>query len=75
MSSDEKVVPVPAELYAKLSELIGKTSAESVDELVVRIIRDWVSKETSTGPKTRPVPIAAEDEKVVEERLKSLGYM
>jgi len=75
MSSDDKSVPVPAELYAKLSELIGKTSAESVDELVVRIIRDWVSKEISTGPKTKPVPIAAEDEKVVEERLKSLGYM
>jgi len=75
MSGNEKAVPVPHELYEKLSELIGKTGAESVDELVVRIIRDWISKETATSPKRKPISIAAEDEKIVEERLKSLGYM
>ena len=75
MGDNEKAVPVPLELYEKLSGLVGKTGAESVDELVVRIIRDWISKEAATSPKKKPDPIAAEDEKIVEERLKSLGYM
>jgi len=75
MSADEQTVTLPADLYTKLAGLLGRTGAESVDELAIRIIRDWISKETSAGPKAKPVSISAEDEKVVEERLKSLGYM
>ncbi len=73
MVADDPTVAVPAELYAKLSELLGKSGAESVEELVSRIVRDWISKQGTTAAKTSP--ISAEDEKVVEERLKSLGYL
>jgi len=75
MTDGEKSVLVPAELYAKLSELVEKSGSETVDELAGRIIRDWVSKETAKSAKGEPSQIAVEDEKVVEERLKSLGYM
>ena len=70
----KKTVAVRAELYEKLAELAKKSGAASVDELVSRVLRDWVSLE---GAPKGPKPTGAmtpEDEKVVEERLKSLGY-
>lgn len=71
---ETKGVSVPAELYAKVSELVGRSGADSVDELVTRIVRDWVTKESSPKAKREPAVISEEDEKAVEERLKSLGY-
>jgi hypothetical protein len=75
MAEGEKAVTIPASLYARLSELVAASGAESVEELSVRIIRDWVSKQSAPSPKGKPSPISPEDEKIVEERLKSLGYM
>ena len=75
MSGNEKVVAVPAPLYEKLSEMVGQSGADSVDELAIRIIRDWVSKQGSPGPKEKTSHAPPEDEKVIEERLKSLGYL
>jgi hypothetical protein len=75
MGEAEKSVQVPAALYSKLSDMLGKTGSDSVEELVERIIRDWVSKEAAKGTRAKPSQMTAKDEKVVEDRLKSLGYM
>ena len=71
---DKKTLTISAGLYAKLAAMADKAGAESVDELVSRVVRDWITKESA--PKTKAQPgIAPEDEKVVEERLRALGYM
>ncbi len=74
MGATDTTVRLSPDLYARLSDLLQRSGAESVDELVSRIARDWASKQASQGPAARP-PLAADDEKVVEERLKSLGYL
>ena len=73
MGEAKKAVSVPAEVYERLSELLDASSADSVDELVSRILRDWVSKESSQASH-KPKQVSDQDEKIVEERLKSLGY-
>ncbi len=72
---EKKQVSIPAELYDRLAGMLAKTGAESADELAARIIRDWVTKDSAPGAKKAQAGIAPEDEKVVEERLKSLGYL
>ena len=72
---EKKTLMIPAELYGKLTAMADMAGAESVDELASRLIRDWISKESAPKAKTEPAGIAPEDEKLVEERLKSLGYM
>jgi hypothetical protein len=73
-SGEKKSVAIPAELYSKLAAGLETSGAESVDELVGRIVRDWISKEASKGAVKKPSAMPKEDEKVVEERLKALGY-
>ena len=71
----KKTIPIPAELYDRLAAELDKAGAESVDELASRILRDWVSKAAASQSGKGPTSIPPEDEKLVEERLKSLGYM
>jgi predicted ArsR family transcriptional regulator len=70
----KKSVSIATALYEKLADLVGTSGADSVDELASRIIRDWLSKVASPGTK-KQTAVSEEDQKLVEERLKSLGYL
>ena len=72
--SEKKTLTISAELFTKLSAMAGEAGADSVDELVSRIVRDWVSMQGAPKEAKPQQTMTPEDEKVVEERLKSLGY-
>ena len=72
---EKRTVAISSEVYARLTKLLEGSGAESEDELVSRILRDWLSKQ-SAGPAAKDsAALSKDDEKIVEERLKSLGYM
>ncbi len=67
MSDDSKVkLQIPKELYDKIDEKISGTSFSSVEEYVV-------SKLESEFP-TEPV-YTKEEEELIRERLRKLGYI
>jgi predicted CopG family antitoxin len=70
---EPRKISVSDELYKRLSELLPESGTTSIDELVSRILRDWVSKEGATTAERKR--ISKSDEKVVEDRLKALGYL
>jgi hypothetical protein len=74
MSSEPKTVKIPAELHAKLASRAEETG-KSVDELASAAVRDFLTMGAEPGAERRQVAVSKKDQKVIEERLKSLGYM
>lgn len=74
MAPEAKSVKIPAELYGLLSSKLEQAGATSVDELVSRVVRDWLTKREE-GSGRKQAAMSQKDQKVIEERLKSLGYL
>ena len=65
--SDEKVqVMIPRSLYDKAKEKIEGTSITSVDEFVVLMLENEFPEESE---------YSAEEEELIRERLRKLGYL
>ncbi len=75
MSEEQATVKVSQEVYRRLTEATKQSGAASVDELVGRIIRDWLTGAGVAGPADGRERMSAADEKQVEDRLRSLGYV
>lgn len=73
LTQDSRTIKIRDELYSKLEELLGESGASSVDELAARVLRDWLTKEASSS--TSKARVSKLDEKIVEDRLKALGYI
>jgi hypothetical protein len=73
--SEPHPVSIQGELYEKLKDRLKESGATSVDELASRIIRDWLTRQTQGASAQARGRLSKTDEKVVEERLKSLGYI
>jgi hypothetical protein len=74
VSSEAKPIRIPEELY-RLVAAKAEERGKQVDELVAGIVRDWLTVKAGTGGERRQAAVSKRDQKVVEERLKSLGYM
>ncbi|MDG6964939.1 MAG: CopG family transcriptional regulator [Nitrososphaerota archaeon] len=69
----KKTLTIASPLYELLSARLGSSGASSVDELAAMIIRDWLSQEgVAKGESSES---HREDEEVVKERLRQLGYL
>lgn len=63
---------IPAELYAKLGELIAGTGFRSVTEFAVYVLRDLAAG----GKLSEPTPgLSAAEIEMIRNRLKALGYI
>lgn len=65
---------IPLPIYRKLELSVTEEGASTVDDLAARILRDWLTKEVTMRPK-REKRVSKVDEKLIEERLKALGYV
>lgn len=71
---ESSTITIQSDIYAKLKDLTVLSGAQSVDELASRVLRDWVTK-NANKPSPSKGRISRRDEKVMEERLKALGYI
>lgn len=69
MEEEFKNVSIPASLYRRIEELIKGTAIASVDDYVVRFLREKLTQEKSADV------FSPEDEEKIKERLKALGYL
>ncbi|OAT81214.1 CopG family transcriptional regulator [Desulfotomaculum copahuensis] len=61
-------VKIPAELFREIEKRIKETGFASVDEYVAFVLREVVFDDAEQE-------LAGDDEEVVKERLRSLGYL
>jgi Arc/MetJ-type ribon-helix-helix transcriptional regulator len=66
MSEDKVAVKIPRELYKKVEEKIAGTSFTSVEEYLKLLLENEFPEETE---------YTAEEEALIRERLKKLGYI
>ncbi|HEX9915949.1 MAG TPA: CopG family transcriptional regulator [Candidatus Bathyarchaeia archaeon] len=66
MGEDKVAVMIPRELYEKIMEKIAGTSFTSVEEYLVLLLENEFPEETE---------YSAEEEALIRERLKKLGYI
>jgi hypothetical protein len=70
------MLQVPPELMLELSSELKAGKAASIDELISLILRDWmIGKKARPKGRVQPVKMTSEDQKIIEERLRSLGYV
>jgi len=65
-------VSIPTPLYEKTRELIEGTGFTSVSEFVSYLLREVVAMK-ERGRKTPE--LSPEEEKIIEDKLKALGYL
>ena len=68
MEKDKSQISIPKDLYKKIEEEIKGSDVNSVDEYVVRLLREKL-------PGGSDDSFSKEDEEKVKERLKALGYI
>jgi CO dehydrogenase/acetyl-CoA synthase beta subunit len=66
MGEDKIAVMIPRELYEKIVEKIAGTSFTTVEEYVALLLENEFPEETE---------YSAEEEALIRERLKKLGYI
>jgi len=66
MGEDKIAVMIPRELYKKVEEKIAGTSFTSVEEYLELLLENEFPEETE---------YSAEEEALIRERLKKLGYI
>lgn len=66
MGEDKIAVMIPRELYKKIVEKIAGTSFTTVEEYVALLLENEFPEETE---------YSAEEEALIRERLKKLGYI
>lgn len=66
MSEEKVAVEIPRELFDKIKETIAGTSFSSVEEYVVLKLENEFPEE---------VEYSAEEEAIIRERLRRLGYI
>ena len=66
MSEDKVAVEIPRELFEKIKEMITGTSFASVEQYVVLKLENEFPEE---------VEYSAEEEAIIRERLRRLGYI
>ncbi len=70
MDKESLSVSIPASLYKKIEEVIKGKDIPSVSDYVVKVLREKLSQEETSGE-----AFSKEDEEKVKERLKALGYL
>ena len=66
MSEEKVAVEIPRELFDKIKEMIAGTSFSSVEEYIVLKLDNEFPEE---------VEYSAEEEAIIRERLRRLGYI
>jgi hypothetical protein len=63
-------ISIPADLFKEIEEKIKDTDVSSVQDYVVKVLKDSLSESKKEGEE-----LSKEEEDKVKERLKALGYM
>jgi len=61
-------IEIDDKLYILLTEFLKETSFKNLDEFIEFILKDYLNSNKVDSNKT-------EDKKILEERLKNLGYL
>ena len=70
MENELTNIAIPAELYKEIEEKIKDTDVASVEDYVVKVLKDSLPKGKKEGE-----GLSQDEEDKVKERLKALGYM
>lgn len=68
MEKDKSQISIPKDLFQKIEDEIKGSDVNSVDEFVVRMLREKFPGDSDDS-------FSKEDEEKVKERLKALGYI
>ena len=66
MSEEIKTITIPGDVYTKIKEKIKESGEESVDEYIVKVLKENLGMDDG---------LSTEDEEKVKARLRALGYM
>ena len=66
MSEETKTITIPGDVYTKIKEKIKESGEESVDEYIVKVLKENLGMDDG---------LSTEDEEKVKARLRALGYM
>ena len=69
MTDKYTTITIPKQLADKVKEMIENTGFNSVSSFVTYVLRQIMSEASS------PEPFSKEDEELVKNRLKALGYL
>ena len=67
---NKKTISIPETLYQKIEEQIKGTEFSSVEEYVIFVLEEILKEEDDSEAALTP-----EEEELVKERLKGLGYL
>ena len=70
MENEITNVAIPAELYKEIETKIKDTDIASVEDYVIKVLKDSLPKGEKEGE-----GLSKEEEDKVKERLKALGYI
>jgi hypothetical protein len=70
MENETNNIAIPAELYREIEAKIKNTDVASVQDYVIKVLKDSLPKSEKEEEK-----LSTEEEDKVKERLKALGYM
>jgi Arc/MetJ-type ribon-helix-helix transcriptional regulator len=65
-----KEILIPQELYRRLQAHLKNSVFSSMDDLIAFALQDFLDRQNTTGGDT-----AADADKIIQERLKNLGYL
>ncbi len=68
--SKTKVINIPETLKLELINILEGSVFTSVDELASFVLQDYIDKQKGNNE-----PSAEQDEDIIKERLKNLGYL
>jgi len=68
--SKNKTIDLPAGLFAQLEAALESSAFHSVDDLVLFILQNYLDQNLSAGKAITP-----DEEEVVRQRLRNLGYL
>ncbi len=69
MERDKVTLKIPRPLYDKIKTVIEGSGFSSVNEFVVYVLRDLISKKSMDNKE-----LSAEEIEAIRQRLKNLGY-
>ena len=70
MDNEFSDIAIPADLYKEIEAKIKDTDIASVQDYVIKVIKDSLPKSEKEGE-----GLSTDEEDKVKERLKALGYM
>mgnify|MGYP000146157867 CR=1 FL=1 len=68
--SEQPNVIIPAALYTELQAYLTGSVFASIDDLVAYVLQDFLERQNKTSN-----PPSEENQKIIEDRLKNLGYL